>query len=120
MRIVDRKTFLALPAGTVYAKYEPCVFEELEIKDARRGTDDWYAQGLIPSFETDKSSLDWADTLFRIAAGEQSPPFDFDRPTDDGCYDDDQLFAVFDRADVEGLIARLQRALAEGYAEAGA
>lgn len=32
MRIVDRKTFLAMPIGTVFSKYEPCVFGNLCIK----------------------------------------------------------------------------------------
>ena len=33
MKIVDLPTFLALPPGAIYAKYKPCVFGELAIKD---------------------------------------------------------------------------------------
>lgn len=33
----------------------------------------------------------------------------------DGEFDPDQLFAVWERDDVAGLIARLQQALSEGY-----
>ena len=32
MRIVNRAEFISMPAGTVFAKYEPCFFEHLQIK----------------------------------------------------------------------------------------
>ncbi|GAH13600.1 unnamed protein product, partial [marine sediment metagenome] len=32
MKIVNRKTFLQLPIGTLFSEYEPCVFYGLFIK----------------------------------------------------------------------------------------
>ncbi len=33
MKVVDRKEFLAMPAGTLYTKFEPCVFVEESIME---------------------------------------------------------------------------------------
>lgn len=48
MRIVGLKEFLTLPVGTVYAKYQPCITEGLEIKGDNCGERDWIAQYLDP------------------------------------------------------------------------
>lgn len=118
MRIVDRKTFLALPAGTVYAKYETGVLDSPDIKDETVGFGvDWYFQPLTPDFEGVTDSLGHHNALLAMQAGAPSPPVDYDVTSRDGYFDQDQLFAVWDRPDLEALIARLQRALAEGYPE---
>jgi len=43
MRIVDLKEFRALPPGTVFMKYEPCVFERLSVKGKTLEADFLYA-----------------------------------------------------------------------------
>lgn len=121
MRIVDRPTFLELPAGTLFATYEPCIFGDLQIKsDTCRRPDgsaiDFYTQEISGGwFEGTKDSFDWIDTLDKIQAGEPSPPMDYDIESRDGLFDQDQLFAVWEADDVRNLIARLSRALLEGY-----
>lgn len=116
MKIVDLATFLALPPGTLYAKYQPCVFGELAIKEESMPPT-WWLQDLVPWFEGASDSGAYFDILDTIDAGQPSPPMDFDCTVKDGLYDKEQRFAVFDRPDVEALISRLQRALGEGYAE---
>lgn len=117
MRIVDRTTFMGLPSGTVYSKYTPCYFEELSVKGDTLtnvgGTPiDWFYQQLVtPSFATATDSGQWMEQLDRMQSGESSPPLDFDFAGRDGCFDESELFAVWERADVAGLIARLQKAL---------
>jgi hypothetical protein len=118
MKIVDEPTFLALPAGTLYAKYEPINFGELAIKDESTPAKDpatWYLQDLIPWFEGTHDSGAWFDAWDAIGRGEPSPPLDYDCTVKDGCYEHAQLFAVFEKPDVEALIARLQKALSDGY-----
>ena len=112
MRIIDRSTFLALPAGTVFAKYEPHFFAPLTIKHASEGPD-FYVQDLIPEFVGNESEGDWTGTLEAIEDGEPSPPLDYELIGLDGLLDRDQLFAVFEPHDVEALIARLQQSLVE-------
>ncbi|WP_298687893.1 hypothetical protein [uncultured Sphingomonas sp.] len=115
MRIVDRATFLAMPAGTVFAKYEPHFFAPLSIKAATEGPD-FYVQDLIPEFVGNESEADWTETLDAIEDGEVAPPLDYEVIALDDLRDAEQLFAVFEPRDVEGLIGRLQQALADSGA----
>lgn len=50
-----------------------------------------------------------------MEAGKASRPVDYDCVVSDGLYEEDQLFAVWEAEDARRLVARLQRALAEGY-----
>jgi len=107
MRIVNRTAFLALPAGTLYSKLTGFAFGEVCIKCETSGNDWWYVD--FTSVQSHDSN-EWADRMFAAEAG-ASFPFDFDTENRDGLYDATQMFAVFERHDVEGLIARLQRTL---------
>lgn len=117
MRIVDRATFLAMPAGTVYAKYEPYLFDHLAIKGDTwpHGNDpirsDFLYQSVTHSFDR-ADSTDFGDVLDRATAG-GTVPMDFDTTARDGLFDEEQLFAVWDRHDVEALITRLRKALTD-------
>ena len=109
MRIVDRTTFLALPAGTVFAKYAPQYFDELAIKGETSGPD-FYVQQLVPWFEGAEDDASYSEAINAIMNGQPSPPLDYHCEARDGLFDDDQLFAVFDELDLSALIARLQEA----------
>jgi hypothetical protein len=113
MRIVNRTTFLAMPAGTVYAKYEPCCFGELSIKVGNAGSNDFVLQGIVGAIKHD-SSEEFLDLL--EAAGKDSSislEMDFDYTERDGLYDADQLFAVWEQEDVKKLIVRLYRCVTQ-------
>lgn len=118
MRIVDLPTFLTLPVGTVFAKYSRHHFDALSIKDESFGEhgDFWYVDLATPHFEGEGGSEGWDDILTAMASGVDSPPpaLDLTTVSRDGLYDKDQLFAVYEMADVEALIARLQRTLEAG------
>ena len=118
MRIVDRKTFLAMPEGTVFAKYDPSIFRELMVKfDSRPASGemvDFYYASLTD--EVDCSGSCERDGIMDLAEQDGVPfALHFNTQCRDGLYDADQLFAVWERDDVEGLIARLQSALVGGY-----
>lgn len=118
MKIVDRKTFLAMPAGTVFAKYQPVIFGELTIKGHSVGPEpvDYYEQRLI---EVDANDL--GGMVDRLDLSQQtgySVPLDFYCSGRDGLFDEDQLFAVFEPHDVEALILRLQQALRDSTSPA--
>lgn len=112
MRIVDRTTFLAMPPGTVFAKFEPHVFGSWAIKERTIGND-FVVQDLEPWFGL--GSEDHFSALDQLVAGEPSPPLDFDCAGRDGLFDKDQLFALLDRDDVAALIARLQQAVGDAF-----
>lgn len=122
MKIVDRLTFLAMPAGTVYAKWseQPADgsftnlnYEEVAIKwDTVVAGADFVTQDLFPSFDGVSGSETLFDVFQSMLAGETSPPVDYDCAGRDGLFDKDQLFAVWSIEDTEKLVALLQEALA--------
>jgi len=103
MRVVDRKTFLAMPPGTVFNKWNPCTFGDLCIKGATMGKD--FSVQYLDSLQ-ERDGEECIDALYRLEVGE-AIPVDLDCQSRDGLFDDDQLFAVWDDADVAALIARL-------------
>jgi hypothetical protein len=115
MRIIGLKEFLTLPVGTVYAKYAQSYTEGLEIKGENCGERDWIVQYLDPiaNLEHSHSSTDDGDMLSALESGASaSEPLAFNVMGRDGCFNDDQLFAVLERQDHERLVERLTLALA--------
>lgn len=118
MRIVDRKTFIAMPAGVVFSKYEPCVFGDLMIKGdsiTQEFGDDFFYQDINAAIDC-CSSEHFADLLFAAREDGASVPMTFDVQGRDGLFDKAQLFAVWEAGDVAKLLSRLVRALEDiGY-----
>ena len=110
MRIVDHKTFLAMPAGTVFSKYSPGAFDSLAIKGETVGTIDFFVQEIESAVDADHSG-DLYDKLEAAQHKGASLSMDFNCEGRDGLFEPEQLFAVWEKADVEGLIARLQQCL---------
>lgn len=108
MRIVNLEAFLAMPSGTLYAKYEPCVFGPLEIKCESLGSRDFVAQGIVDAISSTDSG-DWGDKLQFAKDYGDSLKMDFNCAGRDGCFVDDQLFAVFESDDVSALIERIKQ-----------
>lgn len=108
MRIVDRATFLALPAGTVYAKWSPLEFGELAIKCGTcESGNDWVYQSL-DMLEGDSP----LDSLMDLDAGKEVA-VDMDYTSRDGLYTEDIRFAVWSPEDVQALILRLEKAASD-------
>jgi hypothetical protein len=113
MRIVDRQAFLLMSEGTVFSKYAPCYFRELMVKGETRSSDFMY-QPITDAIDAN-SSADYADKLDQAYSHGISIAMDLDCQSRDGLFEEDQMFAVWERSDVEQLIARLHRALVDGY-----
>lgn len=119
MRVVDRETFLAMPPGTVFAKFggadgDPSDFftSEIFIKEATCGSD-FVVQDLTGQFEGWTGSDSHFAELDRMVAdpAHESPPIDYDSAGRDGLFDRNQRYAVWSVEDHRRLIARLQEAL---------
>lgn len=106
MKIVDRKTFLAMPPDTLYSKYEPCFFGDLEIKGYTAGTNDFVTQQIVDAVRCNDSN-EFFDILLDAQKTGASFAMDFDCASRDGLFDDAELFAVWEQADVIALIRRL-------------
>jgi len=116
MKIVNRATFLAMPEETLFAKYSPQVMEELCIKGPtiEGGRDFWYTA--LDTIDCNDSG-DHTDKMSAAEKEGVSVPMDFNTLSRDGLFDEGQLFAVWERADVEALMLRLTECLFGAYSE---
>lgn len=113
MQLVDRKMFLTLPSGTVYAKYEPCLCEEICIKYDTIGDNDWgYAALDTISFIDAKNSNEKVDTLLDMKNGDSiKTDIGANAIFRDGLFNKDQQFMVYSQDEIKNLIALLTKAL---------
>jgi len=128
MKIIDREAFLALPAGTVYAKWgqagkyprqHDLTYQEVAVKGETCGRNDWVEEPFLAWPEGCEDSGGWADMMEAAINGQPTPPLMIgDCGGRDGLFDNEQLFAVFDRTEVERLVRMLQESLATAYAGA--
>lgn len=109
MKIVDRKTFLGLPPGTLFSKFEPMIFGDLSIKEETiSDSEDFYYQQISDAVAWEYPG-EFFDILYIAMKTGESLKMDFDCPTRDGLFDENQLFAIWERDDVMALISRLEK-----------
>ena len=113
MQLVDRKTFLSLPSGTVYAKYEPCICQEICIKHDTISDNDWrYAALDTISFIDAESSTESVDKILAMKNGDSiKTNIDVNATFRDGLFDKDQQFMVYSQDEIKDLIALLTKTL---------
>jgi hypothetical protein len=109
MKIVDLKTFRSLPNNTVFSKYEPCILGELKIKGKTWEVD--FVASSIADAIAQSGSVEFTDLLESAEHDGISLAMDFDSEMRDGCFEDKQLFAVWEETDVRKLIERLKLCL---------
>lgn len=113
MRLYTRKEFLALPAGIVFAKYEPCYFDQWQIKGDTMPPNDYQDQEFV-TINTDLYNGEHYQACLDFEE-KKTANVDFYDWCRDGLFEDKQLFAVLEAHEVRGLIQRLQETLDEGY-----
>lgn len=107
MRVVDRKTFLSLPAGTIYCKGVQWAFEGICIKDDSLQNDWIYLNPAWPAAHDSGAAMDYLETS--LADGASFACEDaFGR---DGCFDEDAVFLVFEMDDLFALKNRIETAI---------
>lgn len=107
MKIVNRKDFLAMPEGTLFCKYTPCFFDDISIKGESLINDFFYQQLVHPI------AKDSGELFALLDSAEQSGETitnDLYCEGRDGCFDDDQMFLIFEPKDLLDLIRRLAEA----------
>lgn len=105
MRIVDRKTFLALPPGILYHPATSYDFGNFAIKYQNLG-EDFVVQD-FPYFE---DCEDFIEACERLEKGE-SLTLDVDFAGRDGLYEKDRKFLIYEEKDIRILIEKLQTLL---------
>jgi len=117
MRIVTRSELMAMPAGTLFCQWEPCVFGDLAIKGETCGTD-FYVQHFPQVVWDGRKFEDYSDALYALDGG-QSMPLDLDCEGREGFFDDTMRYAVMERDDVIALRNRLDASLRLAYRPEG-
>lgn len=120
MKIVDRKTFLQMPKGTVFCpmeKYLGCPhvsIEEAWILDEHDSEKEYYEAklGFMTSVEGESY-----EAYFDMEKGMEREYEPFIVDTDVSENHDDTLYAIFSAKEVQSLIDQLQQALIDGYGE---
>lgn len=111
MKIVDRKTFLSLPPGTIYCDYEPYIFRMW----ARKGETIWH-DWPHDFFLSDLVSVhcqgsdDLMDKLDDAQINGTSLELCEDSYSRDGCFNGDQLYAILEPDDIKCVISLLSNA----------
>lgn len=97
-----------LPAGTIYAKGKPWCFDGFNVKDQTL-RNDWVK--LAPMWIEANDDGEQVERLTEMLETGASYPMD-DSFGRDGCFDDDEIFLIPEKADLEKLKALIDAAIA--------
>lgn len=109
MRLVNRKEFLELPSGTLFAECtQPWVFAALDIKGSTLSYNDYNVRGLAwVDADSSEQAIDRLEEQLKDSTLSYPSERDYGR---DGCFDEDGLYMVFERDDVLSIIEDLREA----------
>lgn len=108
MKIINRKEFLAMPSGTVYAKFTPAdFFGDMCVKHDT-WTNDWIYQTLN-DFDNWHNSAERYIRIDDMVGNGVSYPLLYDSSSRDGFFDEDQLFAIWEKEDIVKLVNLLNK-----------
>lgn len=113
MKIVNLDEFRKLPAGTLFMNYEPCVFGDLCAK-GETWEYDFLAENITCEIDADDCG-DFSHKLHEAEKNGTSIFIDFDCPSRDGMFNNEQLFAVYEKQDIAMLIDKLNRCKDAAY-----
>ena len=113
MRVHNRQDFMKLPAGAAFAKGKPWFFDGLQFKGDTIQNDrgeniDWYVLDL--TWVDGQNSGECFTRLDEMLDEGKSYPVQ-NSICRDGCFDDEDLFLVFERDDLELLKTQVDAAL---------
>ena len=112
MKLVRLDEFLEMPKGVVFMKYQPDMFYGLAIKgdsldNGPEYCGDFFYTDMIDSIKGCRMQVE--DLARDVEMGyDASFPLDFDGFCRDGCFEPGQLFAVYEKTDLDGLIDKLK------------
>lgn len=106
MRAVDRKTFLMLPAGTIYCKGIKWAFDSICIKGDSLENDWIYLDPSWPAAHDTGAAVEYLE--MSLADGMSFACED--AMGRDGCFDDDAVFLIYEKRDLDELRQHIDRA----------
>jgi hypothetical protein len=110
MKIVSKQEFLKLPPGTIFSDYQPQCLSGFKVKaESSIGISDFIYSDLTGNPQN-TGSEDFGDKCEAMEQGE-SVPIDVEFYGREGFYDDNMLYAVYERDDLKKIIGVLEAAL---------
>lgn len=115
MKIVNKEDFYKLPTGTLFANYQPIIFEGLFIKGINLYDDeglpyDFIQESLLGNLDC-SGSTEQDEILFKAEKEGLSFKLDFDNSTREGFYDSEDLYAIYEKHDVQQFVSKLSTCL---------
>ena len=113
MKIVNLEEFRKLPVGTLFMNYEPCIFGDLCAKG-----ETWECDFLMEDITHEIDANDCGDFSQKLHEAEEkgtSVVMDFDCTSRDGMFNKNQLFAIYEKVDIEMLQDKLKRCVESAY-----
>lgn len=104
MKIVSYTELQALPAGTIFSYYEPCLFSGLHKKGPPQRCDLVEADLIAPI--ACNNSEGFIDQCGKAEKGEDVP-LDFEYYGREGLFNEKQLYAVYSGEDIAALVRAL-------------
>ena len=115
MKLVNRKEFLQMPKGTVFAKKTSVTTETCPVQVLVRTFDDDFMSVDITSFSYWKDGLDTGDAFYRMEVN-PSESFEMELGIErDGLFEDEEQYYIFSRNEVQQMVDVLTQALKDGY-----
>jgi hypothetical protein len=108
MRVLTKSAFLALPPGTIFCKGKPWFWEDLSVKADTLASDDFGYRTWQWVSANDSGAA--SDAFERSLSSGESIPIE-DAYGRDGCFDNEDLFLVFESADLLSMRADIDAAL---------
>jgi hypothetical protein len=115
MKIITKQEFYKLPAGTLYCDYQPYVFGELKIKGETVVINGEPIDYRYCNLRGDILEADNTDSFIDILNHAEKTGGEFDLELGeynawrDGLYNEEQLYAVYSKEEIKGLIKILER-----------
>jgi hypothetical protein len=111
MKIITRKELIEYPTDVIFSYYSPCCFNGLHAKYADKtfGAVDFLIDDLIAPIECNDSE-EFVEKCELMEKG-GSADLDFEYTGREGLFEDKQLFAIYEKKDIEKLIKRLQNVI---------
>lgn len=105
MKIVNREEFLKMHDKLLYQKFTPLYFHDSLCLKVENLDNDWTYIQLNGEIDSDSDS-DYIDKLNEYQLGKEFK-FSMDTICRDGCFDESQLFAIYDKDDIIQLVKKL-------------
>jgi hypothetical protein len=111
MRIISRSQLMEMPKGTLYCKFEPCIFGDLHLKGdtivnlAGKNADWWTTT--LDELDCDDSGQSYDMQMTMYNNSNVSYPINFDDNERDGMYDDKATYMVWELCDLKAFKAIL-------------